>query len=193
MFDRLFKYLLKHNILYRYQFGFIPGRSTTHALLHFTDMLTNAFEKRHFVSGTFLDLSKAFDTLHHNILFSKLDHYGVRGNALHWFKSYLSNRQQFVSISNVNSQYCDISCGVPQGSILGPLLFIIYVNDLYRATDKLHIISYADDTNIFYSNPDLCHLFDVVQEEFTKVYRWFCVNKLSLNVKKTTSVLFSQV
>ena len=76
---------------------------------------------------------------------------------------------------------------------MGPLLFVIYVNDLHRVTDLLHIISYADDTNIFYSNPDLNHLFDVVQNEFIKVYRWFCVNKLSLNVKKTTSVLFSSV
>lgn len=149
---------MKHNVFYNYQFGFLPGRSPSHALLHLSDMIMNAFEKRHFVSGTFVDLSKAFDSLDHKILFNKLNHYGIRGNALEWFKSYLSQRRQFVSISNVNSHYREVTCGVPQGSILGPLLFIICVNDLHRASSNLLVISYADDTNIFYWNPDINHL-----------------------------------
>ena len=190
MFTRLHKFLIDHRCIYDYQFGFLPGRSTSHALIHFCDIVNNAFEENHYVSGTFLDLSKAFDTLDHTILLSKLKYYGIRGRALSWFRSYLSKRHQFVTINNVNSNPKPIPCGVPQGSILGPLLFIIYVNDLYKASNRLHIISYADDTNLFFSSPDLDMLVETVQNEFVNVRNWFCVNRLSLNVKKTNSVIF---
>ena len=191
MFDRLYRFLVKFDMLYDFQFGFLPGRSTAHALLHFTDMLTDAFEKKLFVSGTFLDLSKAFDCLDHEVLLSKLAYYGVRGILLDWFKSYLCNRNQFVVISNVFSNHLPVKCGVPQGSILGPLLFIIYINDLCKASDKLHFILYADDTNIFCSHEDPQTLMHIVSNELSKVRIWFCANKLLLNVNKTASILFS--
>lgn len=191
MFSRLYNFIAKHNLLYNYQFGFLPGRSTTHAILHFTCKVMEAFENNQYASGIFLDLSKAFDTLDHNILLDKLNHYGIRGTVLQWFKSYLADRHQFVVINNINSVSKPIKCGVPQGSILGPLLFIIYVNDLYRASNKFHIISYADDTNLFFSSNDINFLLDTIQNEFTYIHDWFCANKLSLNVKKTTSIVFS--
>ena len=113
MFTRLYSFLVKHNLLYDYQFGFLPGRSTSQAILHFVNQVTEAFEKNQYVSGIFLDLSKAFDTLDHNILLNKLEHYGVRGIPLDWFKSYMNNRYQFVGINNVNSSRKSITCGVP--------------------------------------------------------------------------------
>lgn len=154
-------------------------------------MLTDAFEKKLFVSGTFLDLSKAFDCLHHKTLLSKLAYYGVRGVLLNWFRSYLCDRKQFVVIRNVHSTYLPINCGVPQGSILGPLLFIIYINDLCKASDKLRFILYVDDTNIFCSHKDPTTLMHIVSNKLFKVRTWFCANKLLLNVNKTASILFS--
>ena len=191
LFSRIYAFLVKHNLIYDYQFGFLPGRSTTHAIVHFTNKVMEAFENNLFASGIFLDLSKAFDTLDHGILLSKLEHYGIRGTVLHWFKSYLSDRQQFVAINNVNSDTKPISCGVPQGSILGPLLFIIYVNDLHVASNTFHTISYADDTSLFFSSRDSTHLLNTIQDNFISIHNWFCANKLSLNVEKTTFIVFS--
>ena len=127
----------------------------------------------------------------HGILLKKLNYYGIRGNTLNWFRSYMSERKQFVVIHGKNSKHLPIDCGVPQGSILGPLLFIIYINDLFKASDKLHFILYADDTNIFCSHDDARTLIQTVNTELYKVREWFNLNKLLLNVNKTASVLFS--
>ena len=123
MYNRLIKYLDKMKCLYNKQFGFRSNHSTIHALLVITDKIQRAIENSMYSCGVFLDLSKAFDTVNHNILLSKLQSLGIRGIVLDWFRSYLSNRKQFVSIGNANSAQRNISCGLPQASVLGPLYF----------------------------------------------------------------------
>ena len=132
MYNRLLEFINKFEILYCYQFGFRSNHSTNLALIHLTNKIATATDQHEIAAGVFLDLSKAFDTLNHDILFSKLEHCGIRGVALHWIKSYFNNRKEFVSY-NVSSNEQVIKCGVPQSSILGPLLFILYINDLFRA------------------------------------------------------------
>ena len=135
MFDRCFDYIENHKILNEKQFGFRPKHSTYMAIAQLVDKIHCAVEKNESTIGVFLDLSKAFDTIDHKILLHKLEHYGFRGIVLDWFKSYLSNRTQYVFFNNCKSEMKEIVCGVPQGSILGPLLFILYVNDITFATN----------------------------------------------------------
>ena len=134
---------------------------------------------------------KAFDTVDHSILIKKLKLYGVKGNNLIWFENYLSNREQYISYNgNKCTTFGSITYGVPQGSILGPLLFLIYVNDLPNATNILDPIMFADDTNLFYSHHDIKTLFSTVNEELEKLGDWFTANRLSLNIKKTKYTFF---
>lgn len=143
-----------------------------------------------FTIGVFLDLSKAFDTVNHNILLQKLEHYGVRGIALDWFKNYLTNRIQRVKYDNHISYKEVIKCGVPQGSILGPLLFLIYINDICYSSDLISFILFADDTNLFMSHKNLNTLIVQMNRELEKVLAWLKVNKLSLSLSKTHFILF---
>ena len=137
-------------------------------------------------------MRKAFDTIDHKLLLHKLDHYGVRGVANDWIKSYLSNRKQFVQVNNIRSDLLDILCGVPQGSILGPKLFILYINDICNVSDLMRFILFADDTNIFRSGCNLNVLANEISEELGKLQVWFNVNKLSLNIQKTNYMLFGR-
>ena len=159
------------------------------AIAQLVDKINSAVEKNETTIGIFLDLSKAFDTIDHKILLYKLEHYGFRGVVLEWFKNYLSKRTQYVSHNNCKSSLRDIVCGVPQGSILGPLLFILYVNDITFTSNVLDFILFADDTTILYSHKDIDSQVNVVNEELREVSNWFKVNKLSVNASKTNYMI----
>jgi retron-type reverse transcriptase len=148
------------------------------------DKISDARDSNQFSIGVFFDLSKAFDTVNHKILLKKLDHYGIRGMCLTWLRDYLTGRKQYVFYNGTASCMLDVNCGVPQGSILGPLLFLMYVNDTYLASSVLQFIMFADDTNVFMSNNSLIELVSKLNVELVKVDRWFKANKLSLNLKK---------
>ena len=131
MYNRLYKFLLEDNILYQKQFGFQNAHSTEHAILQLVNQITEAFSQGKYTLGIFLDLSKAFDTVNHNILLEKLKAYGIQSENLKWFRSYLSNRKQFILYDDFKTEMKIVKCGVPQGSILGPSLFLIFVNETF--------------------------------------------------------------
>ena len=140
--------------------------------------------------GVFIDLKKAFDTIDYYILLKKLYHYGIRGIINDWFHSYLTERVQSTLIGSEVSTKLPTACGVPQGSVLGPLLFLLYVNDLCRSSDKLSFYLFADDTNLLYADRDINSLERVVNAELRKVQEWLVANRLTLNAKKSNFVIF---
>ena len=148
MYNCLINFIEEHNILYIFQFGFRKSHSTSHAIISMVEKINNALDSGNILIGVFLDFKKAFDTVNHKILLDKLFRYGIRGKTLNWFKSYLTNRKQFVNFQGTESLTEYVIWGVPQGSILGPLLFIIYINDLPNVTNKLVPILFADDTTL---------------------------------------------
>ena len=185
VYKRLYDYIVLHNILYDNQFGFREKHSSYMALITLMDHLTEVLERGEAVIGLFLDFSKAFDTVDHEILLIKLRHYGIRGEMLNWFRDYLSNRTQCVLYDGVSSELLLVKCGVPQGSILGPLLFLLNVNDLPNAATNLFSVLYADDTNMFASGKDMNNLVSNLNSTLLTVSDWLKANKLSINVKKT--------
>ena len=140
--------------------------------------------------GVSLDLKNAFDTVDHTILFKKLHQYGIRGNLNKWFENYLANRSQYVSYNGKTSDIQNVSCGVPQGSILGPLLFILYINDFSNVSDILYYVLFADDTNVFLTGRDIHKLINTMQQERLKLHTWLLCNKLTLNISKTHYIIF---
>ena len=193
MHKRLYAFLDENNILFKNQFGFRKSNSTSHAMIKITEHIRDSMDNGKYGCGVFIDLKKAFDTVNHEILITKLEHYGVRGNVLNWFKSYLTDRKQFVCYNGSSSEIKNISCGVPQGSVLGPLLFLIYINDLPNISKKLRFYLFADDTNIYYESNDLVELERTVNQELKKLSLWLNVNRLALNLKKTNFVIFKGI
>jgi len=187
---RLTTFLTNNDILCPNQFGFRSGFSTSHSLLSITECIKQTIESKKYGCGVFIDLKKAFDTVNHQILLTKLEHYGIRNIALELFKSYLKNRKQFVSLNGVESDMNTVTCGVPQGSVLGPILFLLYINDLPNISNKLKIFLFADDTNIYLESDDLKSLETDMNNELIVLYDWLCVNRLSLNISKTNYVIF---
>ena len=192
MYKRLLMFLEMNDILYEYQFGFRKNHSTSQAVMEVLDNIYQSCDNSETTIGIYLDLQKAFDTVNHSILLQKLEIYGVRGIIQNWFKSYLSNRKQYTVLSNHESELESISCGVPQGSVLGPLLFLIYINDIQYAISSNYtkVKLFADDTNLFVHNRDPAQLFHLANTCMAQLYEWFTVNRLSLNLDKTCYSIF---
>jgi len=192
VYIRLSSFLSANKILTNSQFGFRQNCSTEMALSIIVDKLISNIDSNKTTSGVYIDLSKAFDTLDHTILIAKLEHYGIRGISLDWFRDYLRDRKQAVKFNKTISDLNTTNCGVPQGSILGPLLFIIYINDCVKVANSLHFVMFADDTNIFQSDTDIELLNRNMNSELGKLSKWFKANKLSLNISKTKFMLFTR-
>jgi hypothetical protein len=191
MHARLYSFFDAHSVLCDQQFGFRSGYSTDMALITTIDQITASLDTGENVIGLFLDLRKAFDTVDYEILLRKLSFYGVRGNALLLCRNYLSGRSQSVFYNGMRSNVLPVTCGVPQGSILGPLLFLTYINDMKNTLTLCRPILYADDTNIFLSGKDLNTMTNTFNNELMHLKQWFTANRLSLNISKTHAMIFS--
>ena len=191
MYNRLQSHLDKHDILYKKQFGFRAKHSTSHALLDFLLNSSKAIENKEIIVGIFLDFKKAFDSINHEILLDKLHFYGIRGVTLDLFRNYLLDRKQFTVFSQHDSLHETVTCGVPQGSILGPLLFLIFINDLANISSVMNILLFADDTNLFFKHENVESLNSLINIELCKVSNWIRANKLQLNYDKTHMMIFN--
>ena len=185
MYTQLYNYLSENNLLSEHQFGFRKNHSTATALLDCTNDWYINMDRKLFNLVVFIDLKKAFDTVDHQILLSKLELYGIKGNALLLLKSYLSERKQKCHINGHFSSECDLKCGVPQGSILGPLFFLIYINDLSNCLNKTQARLFADDTNVTATGINIVDVESAVNADLENLRMWLLANKLSLNVTKT--------
>ena len=190
--DQMYEYFNQFNLLSEQQYGFRKKHSTEYAAVKLVDHVSKEMEAGKIPANVYIDLSKAFDTLVFDVLLFKLKYYGVTGTALDLVKSYLTNRKQYVVFDSCQSEHVEICTGVPQGSILGPLFFSVYINDLITVSKRLNFLMYADDTTIYFNLED----FDLltretdVNRELEKVNIWLKPNKLSLNTQKTKLMLF---
>ena len=191
VFNQLFAYLSFNNIISPNQFGFQKGKSTSHALLKIINYITTAFNENKFVVGVFIDMSKAFDMVNHEILLAKLRNLGISEISLNWFSSYLSNRKMFTNVNGKLSKlHKTLKRSVPQGSILGPLLFLIFINDMPNSNELLNIL-FADDTTALASGTDIMSVGNLVNNEIQKLGIWLRANELAINPSKTKVMVFS--
>ena len=184
MYNRVYNFFTKNNLIYPLQFGVRQQYSTFHALISLTEDIRKNLDKGNIGCGIFVDLQKAFDTVEHDILLAKLEHYGIHGISNEWFKSYLFDKKQFVSINGHVSNKVSVKYGVPQGSVLGPLLFLIYINDLNHAIKFCKVHHFADDTNLVHFSKSANKLNKYINIEMKNLTNWLNANKISLNIKK---------
>ena len=190
---QLYKYFENKNIIFPYQYGFRENKSTSQSCACYSQYIYNCLDNGNNVISIFLDYQKAFDCADHSILLRKLYHYGVRGFVYEWFESYLAGRTQYVSYNGCNSSVRVVTHGIPQGSVIGPFLFLILINDFPNCSDRLTFNLFADDSTLSYSfNPnEIVPIRNLINIELTKVNNWLCSNKLKINSEKTKCIVFS--
>ena len=189
--SRLTIFLNNSNLLSKWQFGFRADHSTIHPMVHLMNYVAESSNKKKHSLAIFCDLKKAFDTCNHEILFEKLKKYGINNVELNWFQSYLTDRKQYVSIHGFNSSLLNVTLGVPQGSILGPLLFLLYINDLPLASEFITLL-FADDTTLLASHEDFEQLSMFANNQFRIICEFFRINKMVLHPDKTKFILFEK-
>ena len=187
---RLYSFLESNKVICNCQFGFRNNHSTTHALIDITEKIRSALDKGTFACGVYIDLQKAFDTVNHSILMGKLEYYGIRGVPKMWLESFLIGRHQFTHIKDKSSCKLPITHGVPQGSVLGPLLFLLYINDLHKAVQHSSVHHFADDTNLLYTSKSLKKMNKHINHDIKHLCQWLRSNKISLNASKTEIIIF---
>ena len=189
--DRMMSFCSRCSLISHEQFGFQAGVSTCHALIRLTEILYQALNENKFNFTLLIDIRKAFDCVDHSILISKLQKYGIRGLPLSWFRSYLKNRKCFIEYSDIKSNINVFNTGVPQGSILGPLLFLLFINDLPKISNNIKMILFADDTTLTISDSNLTNLVNRSNIELNSINNWVNANKLTLNTDKTEFLITS--
>ena len=189
--NRMVDFLDDFNIFSNTQFGFRKNMGTETALIHYIDNLQNALNGGKYSISVFMDLSKAFDVIDHNILATKLEHYGFRGKFLEFLISFVKDRKYFVNVNGSNSKTKLVNIGVPQGSTLGPLLFLLYINDMVHCSNIFFLSQFADDSTITFSSPNLDQALITVESEFKCILDWLSANKLIINLDKTHLMLFT--